>query len=151
MKTQVVRPKIGLLALTLELYETLLPDLRVSREKWLRKSVLPALKKQAEHGIFGYPLRPRSYLDAVVSWVESRHGWRIDPIWLTYSPGVVTALNLCVLTYSRPGDGVIVQPPVYYPFYRTIENNGSRLFSILCRASARGRQLMLAGACRPTE
>jgi len=91
--------------------------------------VIEALKKQAEHGIFGYPLRPKSYLDAVVDWVERRHGWKIDPKWLTYSPGVVTALNLCILTYSRPGDGVIVQPPVYYPFYRTIENNGRRILS----------------------
>jgi cystathionine beta-lyase len=53
-----------------------------------------------------------------------RHGWYINTEWLTYSPGVVTALNLCIITFSQPGDGVIIQPPVYYPFFRAIKNNG---------------------------
>lgn len=95
--------------------------------------VIEALKKQAEHGIFGYAIRPESYLGAVVEWVKRRHGWTVDPDWLTYSPGVVTALNLCILTYSQPGDAVIVQPPVYYPFYRSIENNGRRIQSNLLK------------------
>ncbi len=78
--------------------------------------VVDALKKLAETGIFGYPHRPQSYKDAVKGWMERRHGWVIDNTWLTYSPGVVTALNLCILAYSQPGDRVIIQPPVYYPF-----------------------------------
>jgi len=103
--------------------------------------VIDALKRQAEHGIFGYPLRPRSYLEAIVGWMDRRHGWPIDPDWLTYSPGVVTALSMCVLTYTKPGDHVIVQPPVYYPFYRVVENIGRR---IVCNPLKleRGRYVM---------
>ncbi len=89
--------------------------------------VIDALKRQAEQGIFGYTLPPKSYLDAVVKWVRRRHGWQISPEWLTYSPGVVTALNLCILAYTRPGDRVIIQPPVYYPFAKAIQNNGRRV------------------------
>ncbi|MFO7963389.1 MAG: MalY/PatB family protein [Desulfobacterales bacterium] len=87
-------------------------------------AVIEALKRQSENGFFGYTLRPKSYLQAVVDWVDRRHGWKIEPEWLTYSPGVVTALNLCLMTYTRPGDRVIIQPPVYYPFARAIRNNG---------------------------
>jgi len=86
--------------------------------------VIAALKKQAELGVFGYNNRPQSYLTAVVEWMARRHGWQVNPEWLTYSPGVVTALNLCILAYSNPGDGVIIQPPVYYPFAESIRNNG---------------------------
>lgn len=89
--------------------------------------VVNALKKLAETGVFGYPHRPQSNKDAVKGWMERRHGWAIDNTWLTYSPGVVTALNLCILAYSQPGDRVIIQPPVYYPFARCIVNNGRRI------------------------
>ena len=89
--------------------------------------IVEALKKLAETGIFGYPHRPQSYKDAVKGWMKRRHGWVIEDDWLTYSPGVVTALNLCILAFSHPGDKVIIQPPVYYPFARCIENNGRRV------------------------
>lgn len=89
--------------------------------------IVDALKKQAALGIFGYTCRPQSYLDAIVDWVLRRHGWKIKPEWLTYSPGVVTALNLCIQTFSLPGDRIVIQPPVYYPFARSIISNGRRV------------------------
>ena len=89
--------------------------------------VIEALKKQVQLGIFGYANRPQSYLDAIVDWVRRRHGWKIQSEWLTYSPGVVTALNLCILNFTQPGDRVIIQPPVYYPFARSIISNGRRV------------------------
>lgn len=89
--------------------------------------VVEALEKHARLGIFGYATRPQSYQDAIVDWVLRRHGWEIRPEWLTYSPGVVTALNLCILAFSRPGDRIIIQPPVYYPFARSIISNGRRV------------------------
>ncbi len=127
--------------------------------------VVDALKKVAERGIFGYPYRPRSYKEAIKGWMERRHGWGIDTDWLTYSPGVVTALNLCILSYTQPGDSVIIQPPVYYPFSRCIENNGRRVennplryengryvmdFDDLDkRASARARMMILSSPHNP--
>ena len=89
--------------------------------------VAAALEHLAKTGVFGYPHRPQSYKDAVKGWMKRRHGWVIEDDWLSYSPGVVTALSLCILAYSRPGDRVIIQPPVYYPFAKCIENNGRRV------------------------
>jgi cysteine-S-conjugate beta-lyase len=89
--------------------------------------IVEALEKCARFGMFGYVTRPESYLQAIVDWVRRRHGWEIQPAWLTYSPGVVTALNLCILAFTRPGDRIIIQPPVYYPFARSIVSNGRRV------------------------
>ena len=90
-------------------------------------AVIDALERKARAGIFGYPMRTNDYLNAIKGWVARRHGWEIQKEWITYSPGVVTALSLCILTFTDPGDRVIIQPPVYYPFFRVIENNGRRI------------------------
>ena len=89
--------------------------------------VIEALKKRAEHGIYGYPLRPTSYYDAFIDWIRRHHDWKVEKEWLTFSPGVVTGLSVMILALSRPGDGVLVQPPVYYPFFELIENNGRQV------------------------
>jgi cystathionine beta-lyase len=63
----------------------------------------------------------------VVHWNHTRHGWDILPEWISFSPGVVPALNLLVLAFTNPGDKVIVQPPVYFPFFSAVENHGREL------------------------
>ena len=88
------------------------------------KPVIEAIKKAAEHGIFGYTSRPDSYYQAIIDWMERRHNWKVKKDWLDYSPGVVPALSLIIRAFCQPGDKVVVQPPVYYPFFRVIENNG---------------------------
>ena len=89
--------------------------------------IIEALKKRAEHGMFGYVLKSPSYNDAVLGWVKRRHGWDLKPEWLCNSPGVVTALALCIHAFTQPGDKVMVQPPVYHPFFRVILSNGRQL------------------------
>jgi len=89
--------------------------------------VVEALIKRAEEGIFGYPLRPPSYYDTFMDWTRRHHDWNVEKEWLTFSPGVVTGLSVMILALSRPGDGVLVQPPVYYPFFELIENNGRQV------------------------
>ena len=89
--------------------------------------IIEALKKRAEEGIYGYPLRPPSYYDAFIEWIRRHHNWHIQKEWLTFSPGVVTGLSVMILALSQPGDGVLVQPPVYYPFFELIEGNGRRV------------------------
>jgi cystathionine beta-lyase len=90
-------------------------------------SIIAAIKERAEHGIFGYSGRPNSYLQAVMEWQKRRHGWEIEKEWLLHSPGVVPSLNFCVLTYTEPGDAVLVQPPVYYPFFSIVKNHNRKL------------------------
>jgi len=88
------------------------------------KPVIDALRKAIEHGIFGYTSRPESYHQAIIDWMEKKHDWKIKKDWLTYSPGVVPALSIIIRAFTQPGDKVIVQTPVYYPFFQVIENNG---------------------------
>jgi cystathionine beta-lyase len=85
--------------------------------------VVEALKKRVEHGIFGYTSAGDSFTGAVVNWIERRHGWRIQPEWITVTPGVVPAIYNMVQCFTRPGEKVLIQPPVYHPFYKAIEKN----------------------------
>jgi cystathionine beta-lyase len=90
-------------------------------------AVVEALVRRAEHGIFGYPLVPPSFYQAAIDWMRKRHGWTIEKKSMAMTPGIVPALNYCVRAFTRPGDPVIIQTPVYHPFYSTIENNGRRV------------------------
>lgn len=90
-------------------------------------SVIDALVKRAQHGIFGYNLIPDSYYDAITQWMSKRHQWQIEKEWITFTPGVVPALNFIVQTYTNPGDKVIIQTPVYYPFKNSVINNNRSL------------------------
>ena len=91
--------------------------------------VIKALHERVEHGIFGYSNKTESYLDAVTGWFARRQGWKIDPEWIISAPGVVPTLNVVVRGFTQPGDKVIVQRPVYYPFFRVTNNNGAEIVS----------------------
>jgi cystathionine beta-lyase len=86
--------------------------------------VVEALRKRAEHGIFGYTVPGEPYLRSIVDWFSRRHQWNIDPEWICVTFGVIPALNILVRTFTSPGDKVLVQRPVYYPFFSVIERNG---------------------------
>lgn len=88
------------------------------------KPVIDALKRHVQHGIFGYTIRPSSYDEAIVEWFKRRHGFEIQKDWLVHSPGIVPALNIIVRTFTKPGDKIIIQPPVYYPFFNAVRRNG---------------------------
>ena len=88
--------------------------------------IVDAIKKRAAHPVYGYPLMTDNYFEAFMSWVKRRHGWDIEKEWIVFSPGIVTAVNAAVLAYSQPGEGVIVQPPVYFPFFNAIRHNNRK-------------------------
>jgi len=79
--------------------------------------ITEAIIKRARHGIFGYPIREEGYFTSLASWLARRHQWTVERDWITFSPAVVPALNMAVLAYTQPGDKIIVQPPVYFPFF----------------------------------
>ena len=91
--------------------------------------VVNALVERAQHGIFGYTLRTESYNQAVVDWMQRRHGWIIEPDWIISTPGVVPGINFLIRTFVQPGENVLIQRPVYYPFFNAIENNGAAIVS----------------------
>ncbi|WP_134701617.1 MalY/PatB family protein [Ammoniphilus sp. YIM 78166] len=90
-------------------------------------SVLEAIKKRVDHGVLGYTIRPQSYYDAIMGWLKRRHDWKIEQEWITTSPGVVTALSMLVDLLTQPGDKVIIQTPVYPPFYDVVNKNNRTL------------------------
>jgi cystathionine beta-lyase len=89
--------------------------------------VRDAVIQRAEHSIYGYTVRPGRYNESIAGWVSRRHGWNVDPANIDFSPGVVPALVLCVLAYTEPGERILVQSPVYFPFFSSIENHGREL------------------------
>jgi cystathionine beta-lyase len=91
------------------------------------RPVVEALVARAEHGIYGYTGKTDSYCEAVVNWMRKRHGWEIAPEWICTTPGVVPALNMLVRAFAAPGERVLIQRPVYYPFFGAIENNGAEM------------------------
>ncbi len=89
--------------------------------------VIDALVKASQHGIFGYTESKQEYFDALYHWFKSRFGWEVDRRWLVKTPGVVFAVAAAVRALTQKGDGVMIQQPVYYPFFHVVEDNGRRL------------------------
>lgn len=86
--------------------------------------VQDALKKQIEHGIFGYSEVQEDYFETVKNWMKKHYDWDVSSKWLVKTPGIVFALAMAVKAFTNPGDGVLLQLPVYYPFREVIEDNG---------------------------
>ena len=86
--------------------------------------VTSALLWRVRHGIFGYSEPDAAYDAALTGWLSRRYGWRIDPAWNVVTPGVVPALAMAVRALSAPGDAVVIEEPVYYPFREVVEANG---------------------------
>lgn len=87
-------------------------------------AVVEAVKHRAAHCLYGYPARLESYYSAFTGWTDRRYGWQVDPSWLLTTPGVVPAINAAILAFTEPGDGVLIQPPVYPPFFSCPRLNG---------------------------
>ena len=92
-------------------------------------SVIAALRRRVEHGIFGYVRVPDAYYEAVTGWFARRHGWTIDRQWMIYTSGVVPAVSAVIKALTRPGDKVVLQTPDYNCFFSSIRNNECTLVS----------------------
>jgi cystathionine beta-lyase len=89
--------------------------------------IINAIIDRAKHGIFGYSYFHSAYFDAVLDWFKRRYDWEIKKEWLTFTPGVIPAINMAIQSFSNPRDKIIVQNPVYYPFFGAIQNNGRQI------------------------
>lgn len=103
--------------------------------------ITDALAERADHKVYGYSFRPDEYFTSVIDWYGKRHGWNIEKEWISFSPGVVPALNICTYAFTEADDSIIVQPPVYFPFFPAVESHGRKL--LLNRlAESEGRWIM---------
>ncbi len=124
--------------------------------------IVEAMRKRLDHEIYGYTFRSESYFNAIAGWIKRRHNWNIRHSWISFSPGVVSAITFCIGAFSEPGDGVIVQPPVYFPFFdcikganrRMVENplkaiNGRYTFDFDHLKSKAGENIKILLLCNP--
>jgi len=88
------------------------------------EAVVEALLNRAKHGIYGYSDGMDGYYESLTAWLHKRHGWKIQRDWISFSPGIVFALHQLVRSLTKPGDKILLQSPVYPPFFQAIKNNG---------------------------
>jgi len=91
------------------------------------RPITEALKTRIEHEFYGYTFPSLSLIEAVVDRMQRKYDWKIEPEWVVFAPGVTPALHAAVKAFTCPGDDVIVQEPVYYPFFPAIRNNGCHI------------------------
>lgn len=101
-----------------------------------------AVAAQAEHGIYGYTESGDGYFEAVASWFYTHYGWKVEEKWLVKTPGVVFALAMAVQAFTKEGDGVMIQQPVYYPFSGVIKDNGRKVIDNTLVQDETGRYQM---------
>lgn len=98
-------------------------DFRVSQP------VRDALHHRAAHGVFGYEGTPSGLIPALTNWLSARHDWTVDPVQILQAPNVLNALAMAARLFVDEGDAIIVQPPVYFSFFKIIAENKRRLVS----------------------
>ncbi len=89
--------------------------------------ILAALHQRLEHGIFGYEAVPDGLTPALTDWLRTRHGWQVDPTHILRAPNALNSLAIAASLFSHPGDGIIVQPPVFFDFFDVIRENGRKV------------------------
>jgi cystathionine beta-lyase len=90
--------------------------------------VVESLKERATHPIYGYTVPTDGYYNGLITWMDKRHGWSgVEKDWILYTPGVVAGFSIAIQAYSQPGDKVVIQPPVYYPFKNQILSTGRQV------------------------
>lgn len=86
--------------------------------------ITEALRRRIDHPVYGYSCPGESYWNSICAWLRRRHGLEVDRSWLAFVPGVVRGISYALNYFTRPGDKVVIQPPVYHPFRLVAEGNG---------------------------
>ena len=107
--------------------EELLPMWVADMDFAVPEAVSRAVMARAAHPIYGYTLAADGVYEALIQWLRKRHGFEIQRDWIILSPGVVPSLHASALAFAQPGEGVIVQPPVYYPFFSAVTETDRKL------------------------
>ena len=98
-------------------------------------AIQEAVRKRAEHGVFGYNIVPESYYEAVIAWFRRRHQWDIHREWLLYTTAVVPAMSCVIKALTMPGEKVLILSPAYNCFFSSIKNNGCEVLESPLKAA----------------
>lgn len=104
-----------------DLEDNIIPYTVADMEFITPPEIVESLKKYFDEHLLGYTTTTPEYLEAVKNWMKKRHDWEIKDEWIVCTPGVVSVLFAAVKAYTEPGDGVILMPPIYHPFFSAIE------------------------------
>jgi cystathionine beta-lyase len=91
------------------------------------KPIVAALKKRAAHEFYGYTKPGQELIEAIVSRMQRKFNWQIRPEWIVFTPGVIPALSAAARAVSRPGDEIVLQEPVYFPFFSVVTQSGCKI------------------------
>ncbi|MBM2825060.1 MAG: bsu patB [Dehalococcoidales bacterium] len=90
----------------------------------IARPITEAIRKRTEHELYGYARPGSSLIQAVINRMQQKYGWKVEPEWIVFTPGVVSALNVAIRAFTHPGDEVILHDPVYYPFWSAVTHSG---------------------------
>ena len=135
-------------------------DMDFETPDFVRRAVI----ERANHPVYGYHFKDHPYYEAIKGWLQRRHQWTVETEWMTFVPGVVCGFNLAVMAFTREGDEVIIQSPVYPPFHHAVTSHGRKLvyntlkigekgyemdFDLLERQAATAKMLILCNPHNP--
>lgn len=89
--------------------------------------IVEAIRKRCEHELFGYTYASDAYYESIINWVHYKYNWKIRKEWISYIPGIVKGIAFALHCFTRPGDKVVIQPPVYHPFRIVPESMGRQV------------------------
>ena len=91
------------------------------------REVIDTIVERAQAQAYGYTIKKQEFFDAIIQWVDRHYHWKIEKDWIVFTPGVIPGFYMAIQQFTKPGEGVIVQTPVYYPFMEGVENNDRKL------------------------
>jgi cystathionine beta-lyase len=89
--------------------------------------ITDAVIQRANHAIYGYSFRTDGYYTSIINWMQTHHDWTIERDWIVHTPGVVPLLYMATLAFTEPGDKILIQTPVYPPFFDAVQKNNRQL------------------------
>ena len=105
-------------------------------------AIIEALRTRLNHAVLGYTMPPEQFWASICSWLRRRHAWNVGTDEITFLPGLKKGLGLTINFFTRPGDAIVIQPPVYHSFRSVIEGNGRRVVTNPLRLGPDGRYSM---------
>lgn len=99
--------------------------------------ITEALRRRVNHPVYGYATIPDEFFPTISGWLRHRHGFEVTPDEMTFIPGIVKGIGFAINRFCKPGDNIVIQPPVYHPFKRVVEGNGCTVVNnpLICRDS----------------
>lgn len=119
LKWDLIKPIFG--------YDDVIPMWVADMDFPAAQPIVDALKRRAEHPIYGYTQPGSSVIESVVERLKRKFNWEIKPEWIVFTPGVVPALHVAVRSLTSLGDEVIMQEPAYHPFFPAVTNSGCQI------------------------